>query len=516
MNLEITPSLCRFGLLAAFLASGNVGADSNSLLPDAKIQVGTGRVAITFDNSRRFFLTDKTAITQRGVPVDAEVLIQVGTGRRARFLVADDVNDAFTSGTLTAIEFGAQIEGPVTSTNPLAVFNYELDVTSDTTLTNLPGDDIANIEVGAELLLAGFSDSQGGFQVTGLEFEDDPLDEWVVTGPVSNISGEGFFIGSQAVAFNGVDPEGCLNGFTAGVFVQVEALPAEEFERGDTITTTSEIECLSDELGGEPGAIVPAYVEGFITVVSANSGFFVGEQSVVVTPETLFESGDAADLEVGLLVHVEGLLNTDTGVLDAEEVEFARVRVEAEAPLSAADIIGDTITILGIPMRSTQETEDEDNILGGIVGTIQVRMEGFVDSEGLVVLDSVENSGPADANDVSLRAVVDAIDQPEVTVLGVTVDTSLSDLFLDDESPTPLTEGEFFEALRVGSEISIDGASYNGTENTLSGGEIEIELESDGGPEDKRHLASKGMNSFGVGIGVIVESGDAVFSSGFE
>ena len=167
-------------------------------------------------------------------------------------------------------------------------------------------------------------------------------------------------------------------------------------------------------------------------------------------------------------------------------------------------------------MRSTPETEDEDNILGGIVGSIQIRIEGFVDSEGLVVLDSVENAGPADVNDVSLRAVVDAFDQPELTVLGLTVDTTLSDLFLDEESATPLSEAEFFEAVQVGSEISIDGASYNSTENVLSGGEIEIELESDGGSEGKRRLASKGMNSFGVGIGVIVESGDAVFSSSFE
>lgn len=516
MNVDTTTILPRVATLACALGVLSTVNAGGIAPPDEKIQVGTGRVAISFDNNRRFFLSEETVITQRGEPVDAEVLIQVGTGRRARFLVADDVDDAITSGTLTSIEFGAQMEGPVTSVAPLTVFNFELEISTDTVLTDVPGDDVANIELGSEVRLAGFFDGQGGFQVTGLEYEDEPLEDWVVTGTVSNITKEGFFIGSQAIAFGGIDPEGCENGFKAGAFVQVEALPQAEFDRGDTITTTTEIECQSDDLGGEPGAVVPAYVEGFITTVSSNSGFSVGEQSIVITPETVFENGDPMDIQPGIRVQVEGQLNTDTGVLSALEVEFAQVRVEAEGPLSDGDINGDSITLLGITMQTTPETEDEDGILGGLLETIQVRVEGFVNPEGVVILDGLENRGGADAEDVSLRAVVETIARPELTVLGVTVDTTQSALFLDDEVETPLDEATFFEAIQVGTEISVEGASYNSAENRLTGGDIAVEPESEGEPDPKAGLHAKGMNNFGIGNGVIIESGDAVFNNGFE
>lgn len=517
MNVNLKTTIRRVVVLALAWAAMSVSsAEKGSAPPDAKIQVGTGRVAISFDNNRRFFLSDKTVITQRGVPVDAEVLIQVGTGRRARFLVADDVNETFTGGTLTFIEFGSQIQGPVTSLDPLTVFNYEIGVNSATVLTNVPGDNVANIELDSHVVLAGFSDVEGNFQVTGLEYQDEALEEWVVTGPVTALSSEGFSIGPQAIVFNGVTPEECENGIDVGSYVQVEADPTAGFQQGDTITSTTEIECQSDDLGGDPGAIVPAYVEGFVTMLSANSGFSVGEQSIVTTPETEFENGDATDLQLGVRVQVEGLLNTDTGILDAQEVEFSQVRVEAEGPLTDADIDGETVTLLGVTMHITPQTEDEDGILNGLSEAKQVRVDGYIDAEGAVIVDELEERGAPNSDDVSLRAVVESIDQPILTVLGLTVDTLNSVLYLDDESVDPVEEAVFFETVRVGAELAIEGASYDSKDRLLSGGEIAVESESEEEAEEKGASVSKGMSNFGVGIGVIVESGDSVFIAGFE
>ena len=270
-------------LLLSVAGSEAIAADQAAIALSAeKIQVGTGRIQITFNSGRRFFLDQKTRVTERGIPVDPEVLIQVGTGRVGRFFVLGDVNDTFTTGTLDSIEFGSQMKGPVTSTSPLTVLNYPLAVTATTVLDDVPGSDIANLQVGDELELAGFSDANGNFQVTALELEDEPLDSWVITGRVTSVDADRFSMGPQSIEFNGIDPDDCDGSIDVGSFVQVEADPDPTFVFGSTVTTTIDIDCESDSLGGDPGALVPAYVEGFITVVNPGGGFAVGSQHVVV------------------------------------------------------------------------------------------------------------------------------------------------------------------------------------------------------------------------------------------
>lgn len=513
-NETMTIRLITALLAGAFMSLLFISVPAGQAAPTTdgeKIQVGTGRIAVSFKGNRQFFLSEETVITERGTFVPPETLIQVGTGRVARFSLASGVNDGITEGTLTTIEFGAQIKGPVTRVSPLTVLSLPVLATADTVLRNLA--DVGQIQVGDELELGGFADADGNFQATLIERKDDPLAEWVISGPVTQIDGSSSFaIGAQTIAFNGLQPSDCDGALTVGTRVEVDAAPQVGFAFGSTLTTTSDIECEPDGLTGEPGALVPALVEGFISAVNGDE-FTVAGQRVMLTPSTEFDDGDPEDVQIGVAVQVEGLLDTNSGVLEAVEVEFDQLRFEAEGPVAPEDISGDEVRLFGVTLRATPLTDDDDNLLGGIPGDRQIRVKGFLDAEDTVFIDEIEDRGTPDPNDVSLRGPVDGVARPTFTIRGVTVDTTGSIFQRDDDSGANIDADTFFSLVRIGSEVEIEDAVLNGATNTLSGGIVAIET-----PDDKRYASgrAKGDNPFGVGLGVIVESGDLLFQEGFE
>ena len=128
-----------------------------------------------------------------------------------------------------------------------------------------------------------------------------------------------------------------------------------------------------------------------------------------------------------------------------------------------------------------------------------------------VYIEEIKDDGTADETDVSVRGSVESVDRPVFTVLGVSVDTTDSVFELDDDESRAIDADTFFALLQTGSEVEIEDATFDSGSILLTGGVISVESESTRGDGKGNN-----KNAFGVGIGVIIESGDSLFGSGFE
>lgn len=501
-------AVCSFAATLSFPAVAGDEAEQ-------KIQAGTGRVPVQFGPDRTFYLTSDTLVTQSGVSVSRDIFIQAGTGRVARFTVASDVDAGFTTGTLSTIDFGVQLKGPITSVDPLTVLNIPVVVTADTLLQDIPNQDPGSLLLLDILDVGGFQDEDSTVQATVIELKPDGVPEWKLTGFVTSVSAQNLSVGPQVVQFNGVTPRDCDTGLGVGQFVEIKAAPDESFTTGSALTTTTDIECKETNLGGDPGNNVPASIEGFITDVDLSGDFFIGDQFVDITETTVFRNGEAEDIRVGIKVEAQGNLNTDTGTLTAVKVTFKEIRVRAEAPVSPADIGVDTLRIFGFTVQVTPQTRVEDGIMsGGLTANTQVEVRAFVDSDNNLFATRIRERGNPQLDDVRLRGPIESIDRPLISILGVTIDTS-SSLLRTDDAPGFISADEFFQTIHVGAQVQIeDDALYDPATNTISQGIIEIEDSNTS--SSTKSLPTKGPTVFGVGIGQIEDSGDILFLNAFE
>ncbi|MEM9322441.1 MAG: DUF5666 domain-containing protein, partial [Pseudomonadota bacterium] len=74
--------------------------------------------------------------------------------------------------------------------------------------------------------------------------------------------------------------------------------------------------------------------------------------------------------------------------------------------------------------------------------------------------------------EVALSGIVDAVAQPTLTVLGVTIETNAETEFEGADEQT-LTAAEFFAAVSAGAEIEVTGVESSDT--VIIAEEIEIE-----------------------------------------
>ena len=88
----------------------------------------------------------------------------------------------------------------------------------------------------------------------------------------------------------------------------------------------------------------------------------------------------------------------------------------------------------------------------------QVEVNAFLDRDDTLYLSRVKAKGVANSDSVTLRGPVSAIDEPEITVLGLTVDTSTSDFSNRDG---PIDRPTFFAAVNEGSQVKIQQSAFD-------------------------------------------------------
>ncbi len=207
-------------------------------------------------------------------------------------------------------------------------------------------------------------------------------------------------------------------------------------------------------------------IEGYVTSFVSATEFEVDGQPVTTTDQTLYVNGTEYTLALDVKVKVVGVID-DNGILVATKIVFRLPSViEIDADIAALDVDSGTLTLLGITVTTTDETMYHDHSAASVldfgfddlvVGD-RVEIRAYTDGDA-VVAARVQREDPDDG--VTLKALVEEIARPDITLLGVVVTADDSTVF-QNTSMELIDADEFFGLVAVGSIVRAEG-TYNGT-----------------------------------------------------
>lgn len=190
----------------------------------------------------------------------------------------------------------------------------------------------------------------------------------------------------------------------------------------------------SHQLQAEPGDDME--LSGYVQQLSTTKDrFMLADIPVILTANTQFEAGSAAQLNNNLRIEVEGEINS-SGQLVAEEVEFENSgEIEVIAPASGAascdpqsNCHSGSLDLLGISVGTTTDTIFE----GSDTQTLQfdkiqagdwLKISAYRNPQGSITAShvAIPESIPVE---VEITAKVDTLMPPSMTLLGINVNTS--------------------------------------------------------------------------------------------
>jgi hypothetical protein len=222
-------------------------------------------------------------------------------------------------------------------------------------------------------------------------------------------------------------------------------------------------------------------IEGFITRFTSATDFDVSGIPVTTTGTTVYEGGVAGDLGLNLKVEVEGEFNS-AGAVVATKIEI-KTSTAVRVTGSVDSVTGNTLQILGITITTdTLKTRFEDKLSDvdpfsiadiGIDDYVEVRGQEFPTGEIFAFL--LERDDPRARTE--LRGFVEAggVSRPDLTVLGVTVQTNGSTVFRDSGHNQFPSADAFWAAVGEGSLIDVNGTETG--PQTLLAEELGLEME---------------------------------------
>ncbi|MCB1608152.1 MAG: hypothetical protein KDI71_14380 [Xanthomonadales bacterium] len=471
---------------------------------------------ITVNGQRTFDITAQTTFSLDGQSISASQAALIGSGFSAQVAVSS-ANGNATSGVANNVDFRNLVRGPITATDPLSVLDQPLTVTGETVLEGIPGNDLSNLAVNDLLDVSGFLDVDGIIVATRIALQTNPTADWKLFGQVSGLSGNLFNIGAQAVDFSGVSPVGCVPDLADGQFVELEALPNPGYSAGSVLGQLNQLECEDPNFTNPPPGTVVASLEGIISEIPdpmpVPAQFSMLGITVLTTAQTEYRAGTVDDLDLGVRVEAEGFYDSAAQTLTATEVRFVQAQVRFEAPVDPADVNpGDSIVIMGSSVAFTPQTRDEDGIVNGLSAPTQVEVRGLLDRDGTLFATRVRERGNPDLSDTRLRGPVSAINEPELEIFGITIDTAAA--VFRDHQQQPLTAAEFFALVQVGMLVSAENSIYDPVTQTMVAGVIELEQEVVPAPLVPGRGA--GVNALSRGTVTVFGTRDSVFSDTFE
>jgi hypothetical protein len=472
--------------------------------------------SITINGSRVFRITPQTQFKLDGLPISAAAAAQLGTGYSA-LVEASNVTAGATQGDAQQVNFDNLVRGPITALDPLSVLNQPLTVTADTLLEGIA--DIGTLVVGDLIAVSGFLDPAGGaIAAARIELISNPGTDWKLVGPVSQAGPNGFAIGAQLVDSTGVTPLDCPLGVIDGVIVELEALPDPSYTATSVLGQLIELNCEDPNFGEPPPGTVVASLEGIITALPDPlpdpASFSLLGITVQTTAQTEYRAGAIDDLDVGVRVEAEGSFDSATQVLTASEVRFTQAQARFIAPVDPAALTpNEGVTIMGNLVAFTPQTRDEDGLAAnGLAELSQIEVRAFVDAAGDLHASRIRERGNPDLSDTRLQGPVAEINDPVLTILGNSVDTSAAQL--RDNEGNLLTAAEFYALLQLGMVVSAEDAIYDPVTASLI--PLVVHLEDDLPPTAGR--SGKGAGGQGLSRGTVTGLGGepSLFASGFE
>jgi hypothetical protein len=141
---------------------------------------------------------------------------------------------------------------------------------------------------------------------------------------------------------------------------------------------------IEDDIGAENADEIE--VTGFVTEISSTDEITVGNQDVVVEAGAEFVDGTQADIELGVKLEAEGVL--ENGVLFAEEIEFwLPDQIEVEGILTEF-VSQYEFTVEDQEVITTNDTIYEDGGPEDLVVGVNIEIKGRMQG-GVLVADKV-------------------------------------------------------------------------------------------------------------------------------
>ena len=167
---------------------------------------------------------------------------------------------------------------------------------------------------------------------------------------------------------------------------------------------------------------------------------------VTTNAQTVYENGTSADLALNRKVEVEGDIDA-AGTIVATEVEIkpsGTIRLESTVDAK----VGNQLTVLGITITVDAATRIEDKSSAGLdsfdIDQVNVadyvEIRGYEDGVGITatLLEREDFEGV-----VTIRGFVDSVNDPDFTILGVTIQTFAGTDF-EDAAGGNIDAADFF------------------------------------------------------------------------
>ena len=207
-------------------------------------------------------------------------------------------------------------------------------------------------------------------------------------------------------------------------------------------------------------------LEGYVTRFESPTDFDVDGFAVSTTDSTVYVHGFVENLMIDARVAVEGTLDANN-VLVADTIVFRHTSfVQIDSDVESIDANSASLVLLGVTVVADEFTafrDDSDiNIrefgLDDIAVGDRVEVRGYMDGDRLVA--TMMERDDAD-DDVTLKALVDAVAQPTLTLLGITV-TSDQDTVFQNQSMDIIDADTFYALVTTDNVVKAIG-SYDGS-----------------------------------------------------
>ncbi|MDP1945946.1 MAG: DUF5666 domain-containing protein [Nitrospirota bacterium] len=334
---------------------------------------------------------------------------------------------------------------------------------------NIAGQSIANLVAGTDVVeVNGHVRLDGVIQATFIEKKPAGLVTPEVRGFVKNHNDGaktlqiGNLTVSYATALINDMPSPAGNAWN-GLLVEAKGAGSSSFNSTTTTLTASKVE--PENQGVQQADEFE--VEGFVTQVLGLGDFFIGNTHVQTTANTEFRGGTVDEIVVGAKLSAEGRLAN--GILTAKHVKF-HAGVKLEGNVAAVNLAARTFTITGLSgVTVNVNSQTEFNANGGntITGLNDlsigdhVRVRGRAGAGNSVIATRVEQRSASD--EVDLQGPVQAVSNPNLTILGVAMNTSaLNNDDFQGLNDQPIGRAAFFNAVNVGTLVKMKGRLNGG------------------------------------------------------
>jgi hypothetical protein len=379
------------------------------------------------------FNTDSASVIMDGQPANLSDL-RIGMMVAIRATVNEETGAASAS----AIHFSDDVEGPITSinmaTNTLVVLGRKVFFDE---LTVFDGASFDNLAVGNMVQISGQWRSQERIQATHIERKANAYVAGMameVKGAISGLDAgtQHFNIGTQPCDYSAASLE--LGGANLANGLYVEVTSTSPISNGDLILDRIQARDHDRDRDQLCDSGCDFDLDGYVTMFVSPTEFAVDDSAVSTTAATTYVNGTVETLAIDVRLAVSGTLD-DAGVLIADRIVFHLPSlIEVEADVEAIDTTNATISVLGIVVTTNESTLFRDH------GSVAVREFGLDD---LAIGDRIELRACLDgdtvvatrlerddADDVvTLKAPVELVARPSVTLLGVTVTSDPETVF---------------------------------------------------------------------------------------